>query len=139
MNVVLIVLGSVSSSALVAAFVSFYLQRFLQVRTLKLNTYRKLLAFSFGEKENVEALNEVQAVFADSRDVLAALDKLYDSITNNSSKQTKDSYFIDLIKKIRKDIGISALERADNRFFNRFSAAKAALQNMNDDGKANQP
>ncbi len=131
-NSILVAVITVSGSILVAA-ITFFLtkkhQRDEEWRHEKLNHYKELLSAMFdtaidGIKKNDDvqmrfsrAFNTIALVA--SQDVVAALMKFHDEITDsnpNKSPEEHDKLLRELMMAIRKDIGL--LEKDDKEFPN---------------------
>lgn len=121
-------------SGLVGVMISTYYYRRYERRRLKLDTFRKLLAYRHalvpGSSQNTQesffsALNEVFVVFHDSLAVIRALLTLHSEL--NRPERLQDNV-LTLFKAIGKDLGISQEAINDSFFLNPFVPGPAVAK-----------
>jgi hypothetical protein len=120
---VLVTIIAALLSGLIGVVVSFYFYARLERRKMKMDTARKLFGGKYSQESQAfqEALNEVMLVFADSRDVLRALDDLFTTIQSQQhGGGIGDDKLVRLMKAICQDLGITYKELPEAYFLRSF-------------------
>lgn len=120
---ILIALVSSLISGLIGVGVSSWFFYRLERHKLKLDLARRLLGHRYSITGNhfSTAMNEVFVVFADSKIVLQKMEHLYETI-QTPGKPNADEVFIDFLKAVCKNAGLSQATLNDKYFLQIFNA-----------------
>lgn len=119
----LVTLVSSLISGLVGVGVSTWFFYRLERHKLKLDLARRLLGHRYSIMGDAfsAAMNEVFVVFADSTDVLQAMERLYTTL-QTPGKPNADSVFTDFLKAVCKNAGLTQATLNDAYFIKTFNA-----------------
>lgn len=120
---ILIALVSSLLSGLIGVAVSSWFFYRLERHKLKLDLARRLLGhrYSITGDHFSAAMNEVFVVFADSKDVLQKMERLYETL-QTPGKPNADGVFTDFLKAVCKNAGLSQATLNDQYFIKTFNA-----------------
>ncbi len=122
-NAIIVTIISSLLSGIIGILISSWFYYRLERHKLRLDLARRLL----GHRHSIQgegfstAMNEVVAVFADSKEVLMKMERLYVTL-ETSGKPNVESVFTDFIKAVCKESGLNQKTLNDSYLIKTFNA-----------------
>lgn len=121
-TIAITIIASLLSGIIGVASSSYFVYK-LERRKLKFDLAKRLLGYRFSIKgdEFSCAMNQVIAVFADSPQVLQAMQNLYRALEAPGKVQAEEA-LVDFLKAVCKDSGLAQVILNDSYFLKTFNA-----------------
>jgi hypothetical protein len=117
----LTIIASLISGALGAYLTSIHYEK-VEQKKIKIDTARRLIGYRYdvlGEGFTI-AMNEAFIVFADSSDVIKAMDNLY-TVLSTPGKPLADQKLVTFLKSVCQNVGIAHKDLNDSYFLKVFN------------------